>query len=88
MPEKQGSYCTVAGKAGRSEIPGKCAREYAGFGSINSINLKSEDCQSKKIIVSKTNLSECQGQEAGGHLCPFFFFPNLSINLFSIKIET
>lgn len=72
MTEKQGSYCTAVEKAERSEIPGKCAREYVGFTSINSINLKSEDCQSKKITVSKRNLSECQGQEASGRLCLLF----------------
>lgn len=55
-----------------SHSDGGYRREEVGFPSITSINLESEDCQSKKIPVSKTNLSECQGQEAGGCLCVLF----------------
>lgn len=63
MPEKHESYRTVIGTYRREDV---------GFPSITSINLELEDCQSKKIPVSKTNLSERQGQEAGGCLCVLF----------------
>lgn len=57
-----------------SHSDGGYRREDAGFPSITSINLELEDCQSETIPVSKTNLSECQGQEAGS--CLRVLFPS------------
>lgn len=64
------SHCRVIGKAERNETSGRCRREHWLLSSYRNLELKY--CQSKKIPVFKTNLSECQGQEAVGCLCVLF----------------
>lgn len=46
-----------------------------GFSSLTYINWELKDCQTKKISVLKTNLSECQGQEAVYAAYVYFFLP-------------